>query len=78
MSLVARQRVIFQVWFSNATRAHSLEHMGHHLPHCIKWLNQEAGTLSQAGCIGKPQVRIVVLQAALKTGLEWLPEHVLS
>lgn len=51
--------------------------MGHHLPHYIGWLNQEAATFSQARCIAKTQARIVVLQAAPKTGLEWLPEQVL-
>lgn len=70
INLVARQRVIFQAWFPHATRAYSLEHMGHYLPHYITWFNQEAGTLSQAGCMGKTWARIVVLQAAPKTGLD--------
>lgn len=43
--------------------------MGHHLPQYIKWPNQEAGTLSQAGCTGRTRERIVVLQAVPKTGL---------
>lgn len=68
-SLARRQRVIFQVSFPDPTRAYSLDHMGHYLPQYIKWPNQEAGTLSQAGCIGKTLARIVVLQAAPKTGL---------
>lgn len=69
ISLAARQRVIFQVYFPDPIRAYSLDHMGHHLPQYIKWPNQEAGTLSQAGCTGRTRERIVVLQAVPKTGL---------
>lgn len=37
ISPAARRRVILQVKFPDATRAYSLDHMGHHLPQHTSW-----------------------------------------